>query len=143
MATICNILKFGNCYFELANFIFMIFINFKGVYMEIRQNSSITFGTKISKPLQERLDKYLNTKGNAHLRNGIQSKLDELTTNGNDIFEMTISKDRRTGKEILALKHIDPKYRGESPIQILGKRNLLSTFLSIGNHEIKRAESGF
>lgn len=75
MATICNILKFGNCYFELANFIFMIFINFKGVYMEIRQNSSITFGTKISKPLQERLDKYLNTKVNAHLRNVFKANL--------------------------------------------------------------------
>ena len=43
--------------------------------MEIRQNSFITFGTKISKPLQERLDKYLNTKGNAHLRNVFKANL--------------------------------------------------------------------
>lgn len=111
--------------------------------MEIRQNSSMTFGTKISKPLQERLDKYLYAKGNAHLRKGIQTKIDELTNNGNDIFEMIISKDNRTGKEILALKHVNPKYKGESPIPILGKSNLISIFLSIGKRDIRRAENGF
>ena len=111
--------------------------------MEVRQNSSVSFGTKISKPLQQRLDTYLNAKGSKHLRTNIQSKIDELTSNGNDIFEMIITNDRRTGKEILALKHVDTKYRGEAPIRVLFKKNLISAFLSIGKKDIRNAENRF
>ena len=110
----------------------------------MNNNSNINFGTKLSPVLQEKLTDCLNNKATRReLKVGLIKKIDDILQFGSDEFMLSVNKDVETGKDLLVLKHIDPKVSGTRVVKKNKKNNIFSVFLSLTEQDILMTEKIF